>query len=191
MKTETICAVLAVSLVLAGCGKNPSPPEQTSKANLPEVRKERREHRGPGGGIDAYVDTFYRGKERILIQAAYTVPTPSGIKMWREYVVDRKTMVKEMDYGDGKPQLVLVYRDGSLFEAFHRSANASVEPISSDELAKTKAETQEFMAAFEGVIGRVRERAGISSSAKAVDELKTELKQYQQSQKKEGDVDRK
>lgn len=161
--------------------------EQTPSTRLPEIRKVHREHRDTNGEVSAYTDTFYRGEERILIQATYTKPTKSGIKMWREFVVGRTTVTKEMDYGDDKPRLILVYRDGALYEAFRRRADGSVEPMSSDELSKAKAEMQEFMAGFEAVMERVAERLQTNSVEKVVQDLKSEVEQAKQKQKQEGE----
>ena len=130
---------------------------QPDQSGLPHISKQRHEHRDANGKVDAYADTFYRGGERILVQATYTAPKPSGIKMWREFLVGGKTVLKEMDYGETKPQMVWVYRDGSIYEAFRRHADGSVEAMASEELAMAKREVEEFMTGFERVMERVKE----------------------------------
>jgi hypothetical protein len=60
-----------------------------------------------------------------------------------------ETVVKEIDYGGRKPQQILVYRDGSLYEAFRRQADGSVEPIGSDEFDKIKEELRALTAEIE------------------------------------------
>jgi hypothetical protein len=129
----------------------------SGQSALPQITKKRHEHRDANGRVDAFADTFYRGVERILIQATYTMPKPSGIKMWREFVVDGKTVLKELDYGKRKPQMVWVYRDGSIYEAFRRHADGSIEPIASEDLAKARREVEALMTGFERVMERVTE----------------------------------
>jgi hypothetical protein len=150
--TMKLILPILLAAVIACAGDAPS-----DQSAFPQASKRRHEHRDASGKVDAYTETFYRGKERILIQATYTTSQPSGIKMWREFVVDGKTVLKEMDYGEAKPQMVWVYRDGSAYEGFRRHPDGVVEPMTSEELGKVMREVQEFTAAFEGVMERVRD----------------------------------
>ena len=153
----------------------------------PPISKKRHEHRDAGGKVDAYAETFYRGGDRILIQATYTTPQPNGIRMWREFLVGGHTVLKELDYGDTKPQMVWVYRNNALYDAFRRHADGSVEPMTSEELAKAKREMEEFMGAFEGVMERVRERIETNSVEKVLGDLKMEVDRNKQKQRTGGD----
>jgi hypothetical protein len=181
MKQVLTFLVAATAVCCAGC----RPADQGAQPELSQISKKHREHRDTNGEVDGFTDTFYRGKERILIQAIYTKPTESGIRMWQEYVLDRKLVVKEMDYGDRKPPVVLLYRDNALYEAFRRHADGSVEPISSDELTKAKAELREFMAGFESAMERVRESSETNSVEKVIQDLKTEVEQQKQKKEQE------
>lgn len=143
---------LLMAAAIACAGDAPS-----DQGALPQASKRRHEHLDASGKVDVYTEIFYRGKERILIQATYTTPKPSGIKMWREFVVDGKTVLREMDYGETKPQMVWVYRDGSVYEGFRRHADGVVEPMTSEELGKVMREVQEFTVGFERVMERVRD----------------------------------
>lgn len=157
------------------------------KRGLPEITKKHHESLDASGKVTCYGDTFYRGGKRILVQAVYTGPTQSGIKMWREYFVDDQTVVREMDYGTNKPAMVWIWREGSLHEAFRRNADGSVEPISSQELAKVKGETEAILTGFGRVMKEVSARTETNSVEKVMGDLKTEVEQYKQKQRPGGD----
>ena len=162
-------------------------PSEHGQGALPQVSKKRHETRDASGEVCAYAETFYRGGERILIQATYTKPQPSGIKMWREYMVGG-TVLKEMDYGAAKPQIIWVFQNGAVHEGFRRHPDGSVEPMTGEELAKAKSEAGEFMAGFEQVMEKVRERIQTNSVEKVMRDLKTEVDQYKQQQKPGADA---
>ena len=67
-----------------------------------------------------------------------------GIKMMRAYFADGKDAVDEIHYDDGT-QVIRLYKDEVLCEMFRRQDDGSVEPVSSEELAKLKGQQQELM----------------------------------------------
>lgn len=155
-------------------------PSDHSEGAVPQLTTKRHETRDDKGEVYAYGDTFYRGGERILIQATYTKPQPSGIKMWREYIVGGHTVLKEMDYGDKKPGVVLTYEDDIPHEAFYRHADGSVEPFNSEELARLKRDWREFSAGLEALMKSVAAAAQTNSPDNVMRELKKEVNEYKQ-----------
>lgn len=159
-----------------GCTNSPEPPaSQKPNAVLPELRKVRREYRGMSGTVEGYIDTFYRGKKRILVQTTFTGRGRFHGQVWRQYRVDNVTFFEE-DHGPGKPQLISVLRDGFPYEKFRRSTNGTVEPVASDELAKEQAEVNELEAGFVPVLKALRAAIETNSVEDVMGELRREVR---------------
>lgn len=139
MKHTLPFIVVAFSLCLAGGQTN-----EKSPARPAELRKVHEEKRDQDGKVNAYVDTVFRGNVRVLMTVKALTKNKYGIKMTRAYFTDGKNVVAEIHYDDGT-QVISLYKDEVLSEMFRRQKDGSVEPVSSEELAKRKGQQHELM----------------------------------------------
>jgi hypothetical protein len=139
MKYALLFAVMAFSLCPAGGQPNEKSPAQPS-----ELRKDHEERRDKDGNVTSYIDTVFRGNVRVMVTHKMLTKNKYGIQMVRAYFVDGKDVVDEIHYDDGT-QVIRLYKDDVLCEMFRRQGDRSVEPVSSEELAKLKGQQQEFM----------------------------------------------
>ncbi|MEY2428253.1 MAG: hypothetical protein QOJ40_1138 [Verrucomicrobiota bacterium] len=115
-------------------------------AQAAEIRREHKQTRDQDGQVDSYIDSVYRGKERILLTDIRLKKNKYRIRMIRAYFANGKDVVDEIDYEDGT-QVIRLYKDDSLSEMFRRQVDGTVEPVSSEELAVLKARQHEMMEA--------------------------------------------
>jgi hypothetical protein len=109
-----------------------------------ELRTEHEEKRDSDGKVNAHVDTVYRGNVRILVTHKLLTKSKYGTRLIRAYFAEGKDVMDEIHYDDGT-QVIRLYKDDILCEMFRRKIDGSVEPVSSEELAKLKAQQQELM----------------------------------------------
>lgn len=173
-----------------------APPDDKPKAQLPTLRTEHTEKRDKQGQVIRYVDTVYRGnervkKERILRTVKFKKENQEGWAIWRTFYVDGQAVMGETDDGDGKPPMVIFYKDNIPCEMFKRQPDGSVEAVSSEELAQLKGQVEEFLGGFEKVLDKVIERTKTNSVEKVMEDLKADIKQYEQQQKQTEDKNKK
>ena len=138
-KYSLLLLTVSASLCLSGPG------DEAAKAPTSAIRKEREEKRDKDGKVVAYIETVYRGNERVLSTVMITKKTKYGIRVVRAYYSGGKEVFDEIEYDDGRPQTIRLYKDDALCDMFKRQPDGSVEPVSHDELAKLKAQQQELM----------------------------------------------
>ena len=139
MKHLLLFCVTLFSLSVA-CGQT----NGISPGKVPELRKEHKEVRDGAGNLNASIDTFFRGAERVMVTVKQLPTNKYGIKKTRAYFANGKDVVDEICYDDGT-QVIRLYKDGDLCEMFRRQVDGSCEPVSGDELAKLKGQQQELV----------------------------------------------
>jgi hypothetical protein len=79
-----------------------------------------------------------------------------------------------------------------VFEVFKRRANGSIEPVSSEELAKLKLRAAAESAMVEDVVGRIEKSIESHSTAEeVVDDLKKQAEELEKSQTNKPDANKK
>jgi len=139
MKYSLLCFVTLFSLNVAD-----GQPKQKSQAQASDLRKEHEEKRDNTGKVNAHVDTVFRGNVKVMLTITLLTKNKSGIQISRGYFANGKNVVDEIHYDDGT-QVIRLYKDDVLCEMFRRRRDGSVEPVSSEELAKLKGQQQELM----------------------------------------------
>jgi hypothetical protein len=140
MKYSFLLLAITVSLCIGG-----NPRDESAKQQTANVRKEHEDKRDQAGKVVACIDTVYRGKERILSTVTITKKTKYGLRLVRAYYAGGREVLDELEYDDGRPQTIRLYKDDVLFDIFKRQSDGSVEPVSSEELEKLKTQQQELI----------------------------------------------
>ena len=140
MKYSLLVLAVTASLCLAG---NQS--DKSTNGSASELRREHEDKRDKDGQVVACIDTVYRGKERILSTVTITKRSKYGVRVVRAYYAGGKEVFDELEYDDGRPQMIRLFKDDMLSDEFKRKPDGSVEPVGSKELAKIQAEQRELM----------------------------------------------
>jgi hypothetical protein len=140
MKYSLLILAVAASLCLAG---NLS--DESINGHASELKREHEDKRDKDGQVVAHIDTVYRGKERILSTITLTKKSKYGLRVARAYYAGGKEVLDELEYDNGRPQTIRLFKDDVLYEEFQRRPDGSVEPVSGEELARIQAEQRGLM----------------------------------------------
>jgi uncharacterized protein YdcH (DUF465 family) len=156
---------------------------------LPELRKEHHEWQGPNGSI-RYRDEIYRGKERILRTVKFQNETTKAWETWQYFYIDGKAVMFESYGSDGKSQTITLIKDDQTYDKFQRRQDGSLEPLSSEELAKLKVEEQKFNGEAEKFTEVLATEIATNSTGNATQIAKEAVQKFKQEQLDKKDSDK-
>jgi hypothetical protein len=161
--------------------------DEDLKPELPQVRKEHKEKHDNEGNVIAYIDTVYRGNERVknerILQTVRSRRKVDGDwVMARTFYLDGQMIMTEVDEGNGTTSVICFLKDNKIFEAFRRQTDGTVEPVPSVELAKLKNDQQAFVEGLGLVMDNVRNSLATNSVEKVLQDLKANIHKHQQDQ---------
>ena len=192
MKLTLLVVCAAASICLAS-----EPGLKPAQDAVPQLRKEHKEKRDVDGQVHSFIDSVFRGQERILDTVRYkrargAYAAGGWFRIYR--VGGEPVMLEEDKNADGKVTVRLYGKSDSLevFEVFERGTNGLVEAVSSEEMAKLKAQAAIESAGAEAIVERIQKTVETNSTVegameilrKQAEELRGSLKEKSDGQTK-------